>query len=46
MVQHFNYSFFLSCSKNTTNKSQINIPESFAFQIKVNLEATNAYSNL
>ncbi len=32
--------------KNTTNKSQINIPQSFAFWIRVNLEATNAFSNL
>jgi len=41
-VVHFSFPI----QKNRTKKSQISIPMSFVFQVKVNLEVVNAFSNL
>jgi hypothetical protein len=38
--------FFFPSQKNTTNKSQINILATYAGRAKVNLNATNASTNL
>jgi len=38
--------FYFLSQKNMTNKSQITIPNNYSFQVKVNLEATNASNNL
>jgi hypothetical protein len=46
VAQHSIFLISFLVQKNTTNKSQIGIPKSFAYRAKVNLEAINASSNL
>jgi hypothetical protein len=46
MVQDSNYFFLFSFMKNTTNKSQITIPDSCSIWAKMNLEVINASNNL